>query len=100
MRHLTRDERDLFSGEIAVESKQFTIPSQDDPAVASGVILSFQNQKDLQEIQNYYEEMGKKLPQYKSWLFIKDNLLLQINRSVPQAVAKQYAEALDLLDEQ
>jgi len=35
-----------------------------------------------------------------SWIFVKDNLLLQINGDVPEAVAKQYGKALDLRDEQ
>ena len=97
---LSKDERDLFSNEIVVESKKFVIPAQGDPTLVSGIVFSVQNEKDLQDIHNYYVELGKALPQYDSWIFIKDNLLLQINRNIPEAVAKQYAEALNLLDEQ
>ena len=97
---LSKDERDLFSNEMALESRQFVIPAQGDPTLARGIIFSFQNERDLQEIQDYYAALGYALPQYNSWIFIKDNLLLQINHNIPEAVAKQYAEALDLLDEQ
>jgi hypothetical protein len=95
---LSKDERDLFSNEMALESKQFVIPAQGDPTVARGIIFSFQNERDLQKIENYYAGLGKTLPQYDSWIFIKGNLLLQINHEVPETVAKQYAEALALLD--
>lgn len=94
---LSKDERDLFSNEMTLESRQFVIPAQGDPTLARGIIFSSQNEKDLREIQDYYAALGKALPQYSSWVFIKDNLLLQINRNVPEAAAKQYAEALDLL---
>jgi hypothetical protein len=94
---LSKDERDLFSNEMVLESTQFVIPAQDDSTLASGIIFSFQNERDLREIQNYYAGLGKAMPQYESWIFIKDNLLLQINRDIPEAVAKQYAEVLYLL---
>lgn len=96
---LSKDERDLFANEMAVESRQFVIPNQGDPLLARGIIFSFQNESDLQEIQDYYAALGKELPQYGSWVFVKENLLLQINRNVPEAVAQRYAEALNLLDE-
>ena len=97
---LRKDERDLFSNELTLESKQFVIPAQGDPTLARGIIFSFQNESDLQEIKDYYAALGKALPQYKSWIFVKDNLLLQINCNIPEAVAIQYAKALNLLDEQ
>jgi hypothetical protein len=96
---LRKDERDLFSNEMALESTQFVIPTQGDPTLARGIIFSFQNERDLQEIRDYYAALGKAMPQYGSWIFVKGNLLLQINGNVSESVAKQYAEALDLLDE-
>jgi hypothetical protein len=95
---LSKDERDLFVTEMPVESAQFVIPGQGDPAIARGIIFSVQNRRDLLYIRNYYASLNKALPQYSSWIFIKDNLVLQINRNVPEAVAKQYAQALNLLD--
>ena len=62
-------------------------------------VFSFQKEIDLQQVLDYYIALDQSLPQYNSWLFVKDNLLLQINRSVPEDVAKRYAEALDLLEE-
>ena len=96
---LSKDERDLFSNQVTLQSKQFVIPAQGDPTLARGIIFSFQNEKDLQQVRDYYMALDNSLPQYASWLFVKDNLLLQINRNVPAEVAKQYAEALNLLDE-
>ena len=97
---LNKDERDMFSSEMVVESKKFVIPAQEDSTLVSGIVFSVKNEKDLREIQEYYMALGKALPEYDSWIFIKDNLLLQINHNIPETVAKQYAQALDLLDEQ
>src|SRR5262245_18707502 len=69
---LSKDERDVFSNEMALESTQFVIPAQGDPTLARGIIFSFQNEKDLQEIEDYYAALGKGLPQYASWIFVKD----------------------------
>ena len=96
---LSKDQRDLFSNQVALQSTQFAIPTQGEPTLARGIIFSFQNEKDLQQVRDYYMALDNSLPQYASWLFVKDNLLLQINRNIPEDVAKQYAEALDLLDE-
>jgi hypothetical protein len=96
---LSKDERDLFSNEMTLENRQFVIPNQGDPTLARGIIFSFQNEKDLREIQDYYAGLGKAVPQYSSWVFIKDNLVLQINSNISEAVAKQYAATLDLLGE-
>jgi hypothetical protein len=97
---LRKDERDLFSNEMVVDSRKFVIPTQGDPTLGSGIVFSVRNERDLQELQNYYATLGKALPQYNSWIFVKDNLLLQIDGDVPEAVAKQYGKALDLRDEQ
>ena len=96
---LSKDKRDPFSNQVALENRQFVIPAQGDPTLARGIIFSFQNERDLQEIQDYYAALGKAMPQYASWIFVQDNLLLQINGNVPEAVAKWYAKALDLLEE-
>lgn len=93
---LPRDERDAFSNLVVMESRQFRIPNQG--AQANGIILSFENQRDMRRMQDYYTALGEALPQYSSWVFVKGNLLLQINGSVPELVARRYAEALNLLE--
>ena len=95
---ISKGDRDGLFPVMDVESTSFFIPGQGDPTRMHGFILCFQNEKDLQLMQNYYMSLGEALPQYNSWVFIKDNVLLQINREVPEAVAKRYAGALDLLN--
>ncbi|HVN54741.1 MAG TPA: hypothetical protein VMT46_10455 [Anaerolineaceae bacterium] len=97
---LRKDERDIFSYDKAIESQRIKIPIQSELTSGNGLIFSFQNEGDLQEMQEFYVGLGEALPQYDSWIFIKDNLLLQINREIPETVAKRYTAALDLLDEQ
>ena len=96
---VSKDERDLFA-ETALESRPFVIPLQGDPSLARGIIFSFEDESNLFQVQMYYTHLGNALPQFGSWVFVKDNLLLQINREVPEAVAQKYAQALDLLGEQ
>jgi hypothetical protein len=96
---LSKDERDLFSNQVGQQSIQFVVPNQGDPDLARGIIFSFEKEIDLQQVLDYYIAIDQSLPQYASWLFVKDNLLLQINRNIPEEVAKQYAEALNLLDQ-
>ena len=96
---LSKDEHDLFSNQVGQQSIQFVVPNQGDPDLARGIIFSFQKEIDLQQVLDYYIALDQSLPQYDSWLFVKDNLLLQLNRNIPEEVAKQYAEALDLLEE-
>jgi hypothetical protein len=95
---LSKDERDVFSAYTAVTSVQFVIPAQGDSTRARGVIFSFQTESELQMVKEYYTRLGNMLPSYKSWLFVKGNLLLQINGEVPQAIAEQYGAALYPMD--
>lgn len=94
---LPKDERDPFSSWMQVETKPFQIPNQG--ADASGMVLCFKNSRDLRRMQDYYTALGNALTQYRSWIFVRDNVLLQINRSVPEAVAARYAEELNRLSE-
>lgn len=93
---LPKDERDAFSSWMQVETKPFQIPNQG--ADANGMVLCFKNSRDLRRMQDYYTALGNALPQYRSWVFVQDNVLLQINRSVPEAVAARYAASLEGLN--
>lgn len=90
---LPRDERDTFSGLIAADTKLIHIPNQG--ADANGMILCFKNARDLRRMEAYYAALGNALPQYSSWIYVHDNVILQINGSVPEAVASHYAAALN-----
>ena len=78
---------------LPVDSTRFLIPSAGEGE--GGMLLSLASAEDLKRMQNYYLGLNRSLPAFGSWVFVKDNLLLQINRSLPEARAKQYEAALN-----
>jgi hypothetical protein len=91
-----KGEDDGLSMFMAVEATPFRIPSAG--ANEGGIILSFYKADDLARMRNYYLALNKSLPQFSSWVFVKDNILLQINGSLPGPKARQYAAALEALE--
>lgn len=89
-------EDDGLSMFMAVDAARFRIPSAGENE--GGIILSFYNADDLARMQNYYLGLNRAMPEYSSWVFVKDNILLQINRSLPGAEARKYAAALDAME--
>ena len=47
---------------------------------------------------NRYKELGQASAAFFSWLFIRDNVLVQINGDLPEDRARQYEEALATLN--
>jgi hypothetical protein len=79
----------------AVEATRFLIPSLCQHC--GGRIFSFATQGDLEITKTYYEELGKSSALFLSWLFVKDNILVQINGDLPKAQAREYENALSAL---
>lgn len=96
VRGLSKDERDGVFPVTVVDSSRFRISSTEGE---TGMVLSFENYKDLERVQNYYLSLNRFLPQFRSRLFVKDNILLQINHEVPEAKARAYAAVLGTLDQ-
>jgi hypothetical protein len=92
----SKEERDGLSGFMAVDSLRFRISEGEEEM---GMVMCFENAGDLQRMRNYYLGLNRSLPQFKSWLFVKDNILLQINYEVPEHTARAYAAILDTLDD-
>lgn len=80
---------------LAVEGTRFFIPSI--CADCGGRIMSFANQEDLTIVQNYYAQMGRFGAVLFSWVYIKDNILVQINGELPEENALMYQAALENL---
>jgi hypothetical protein len=60
--------------------------------------LVFSSQADLITARDYYQKLnntGSKA--LFSWLFVKDNVLVQINGDLAEAKARQYEAALNKL---
>ena len=77
----------------AVEGTRFLIPSLGPNS--GGRILSFANADDLAKARDYYVEAGKASAMLFSWVFVKDNIVVQINGTLPEEQAKKYEAALD-----
>lgn len=79
----------------AKEGTRFFIPSLG--ADNGGRIMSFVSKDDLTKTKDFYEKMGKESAMFFSWVFAKDNILVQINGNLKEDKAKQYEAALNNL---
>lgn len=96
VRGASKEERDgLFPG-IGVEARRFQISTNEGEM---GIVVCLNNRDDLEHIQGYYLALNRSLPQFRSWLFVQDNILLQINHEVPERQARAYANVLYTLDQ-
>ena len=79
----------------AAEGIRFYIPSL--CADCGGRLFSFETVEDLGLMEHYYMELGRQSAWFFSWVFIKDNILIQINGDLPEETARKYEEALNSL---
>ncbi|UED70696.1 hypothetical protein [Brevibacillus sp. HD3.3A] len=77
----------------AKSGKRFYIPSLGENA--GGRVLTFESQDDLEKMKQFYVEAGKQSAMFFSWVFVKDNVLVQINGDLPEDKAKLYEAALN-----
>jgi hypothetical protein len=78
---------------LAVNGTRFFIPSV--CVDCGGRIMSFSNEEDLTIVRDYYAQMGRFSAVLFSWVFVKDNILVQINGELPEANARKYEAALE-----
>ncbi len=79
----------------AKEGIRFYIPSL--CSDCGGRLLTFSTIEDLNSMYRYYDELGKKSALFFSWVFTKDNILIQINGDLSEARALEYQAALNNL---
>lgn len=79
----------------ATEAVRFLLPSV--CSDCGGRLYSFSSQADLELMRNYYEELGRQSALFFSWVYAKDNLLIQINGDLPEDQALMYKDALENL---
>ena len=68
------------------------------PSICSdcgGRLIVFDNQADLEKVRVYYEDLGKQSALFFSWVFTRDNVLIQINGDLPEEQAMKYKAALE-----
>lgn len=88
---MTKDDYGL-APMIATEATRFFIPSLCDDC--GGRVFAFENADDLEAMQTYYEKLAEGSAIFFSWVFVKDNILVQINGDMPEEQARQYETAL------
>ena len=87
---MTKD--DYGVGPYVCTGTHFFTPSID--ATAGGRVFICDNDKDRDAIAGYYTELGKASALFFSWVFIKDNVVVQLNGDLPEDKAKQYQAAI------
>lgn len=92
---MTKDDYGL-APMTAVEGMRFLIPSLCPDC--GGRVLSFASSEDLEVTKAYYAELGRASAIFFSWVFVKDNILVQINGDLPEEKAKQYEAVLDAME--
>lgn len=92
----SKDERDGLSSLVVADTIRFRLSDKDGEM---GTVFCFKNERDLERIKAYFQALNQSLPQFRSWLYVKDNILLQINHEVSESKASTYAAALDTLDQ-
>jgi hypothetical protein len=78
---------------IPVEEQRFR--AHIDGKDADGVILTFYSKEDLMKMENYYRGLNQALPTFKSWVFVTDNVLLQIDGNLPEKQAMRFEQAVN-----
>ena len=80
---------------VAAEALRFLIPSLCEDC--GGRVFSFTSQADLNSMRDHYVRSSEASALFYSWLFARDNILVQINGDLPEKVARQYEAALNAL---
>jgi hypothetical protein len=76
----------------AMEGTRFFAPSLCNRC--NGRIFSFASREDLEELRTWYVERGREFCVFESWLYVRDNILVQISRDMPEEKAQEYEAAL------
>jgi hypothetical protein len=80
---------------LALDGIRFFIPSI--CSDCGGRIMSFADAEKLQIVRDYYGQMGRFSAILFSWVFVKENILVQLNGALPEADARKYEAALSSL---
>jgi hypothetical protein len=60
-----------------------------------GRVFECPNQDDRDRLAKYYTEAGKISAAFYSWVYVRENIVVQINGELPEAKARQYEAVLN-----
>ena len=91
VREMTKDDYGLAPMN-ALEGYRFIIPSL--CADCGGRLYIFDDPQKLGQMKEYYDGLAEVSAMFFSWVFVQDNVLIQISGDLPDAQALQYQQAL------
>jgi hypothetical protein len=94
MRWMNVDDYGL-APKLAMDGTRFFIPSL--CAECGGRILAFKDQAGLESTADYYLSLNQSDPASFSWIFMKDNIIVQLNGDTPETLAHKYETALNTM---
>ncbi|HCS40363.1 MAG TPA: hypothetical protein DIW44_12365 [Anaerolineaceae bacterium] len=78
---------------VASEAIHFLVPSL--CSDCGGRLYSFSTPGNLAAMRSYYVSLGQQSAAFFSWVYVKDNILIQINGEYPEDLAKVFKRGLD-----
>jgi hypothetical protein len=76
--------------QVAVEGTRFFMPFLG--GEQGGRVMSFANQEDLEQVRSHYANLDTEPP---PWLFVRDNILVQLHGDLTAEEAAEYEAALN-----
>jgi hypothetical protein len=89
-RPLTKDDYGLAP--YVCKGIRFFIPSMG--VDKGGRLFICDNNEDRDSLKDYYEKLGKASAAFFSWVFVKGNVLVQINGNLAEDIARKYEQAI------
>lgn len=87
---------DYGAAPLVGDGMRFLIPSLGEGN--GGRIIAVSDENEREQLVEFYESLGESSAAFFSWVFTKDNIVVQINGSLDEEVARQYEEALNNLE--
>jgi hypothetical protein len=85
-------EADYGDAPVLCTGTQFALPSLGESKV--GHVFICDRREEMTSLKTYYNVRGQGNPELRSWTFSKENVLLQLDGSMPRETAQQYEAAL------
>jgi hypothetical protein len=88
----TMEKDDYGLAPFVCEGTHFYIPSLCEDC--GGRIFICESREDMELLDNYYTELGRASAVFYSWVFTKDDVLVQINGDLDEEIAREYEQAI------
>ncbi len=83
---------DYGAAPFVCEGSRFLVPSIGEDS--GGRVFICKNQEDRESLVDYYQKLGKASALFFSWVFVKDDIVVQINGDLKEDLARKYERAI------